>query len=133
MTARVLIAGLCFGALAGCVPGALVECPSNTEEIGGECLVACAIDDECLIGEVCDTAEHACVRGEGERPVITDLRAAESPVVRGRPVHLFYAAQNAVRVTIDHGTLASSTKTTGDVWTQPIDDTTEFEVVAFGP
>lgn len=133
MTERVLIAGLLLGTFAACVPSESIRCPDQTEEVTGSCLVACSVDEECLIGEVCDPGEGACVLGQGMRPSIVELRAEESPVARGRPVHLFFSVQDATRVSIDHSVLANSTKIVGDVWTQPIDESTTFELLAFGP
>src|SRR5690349_17733967 len=94
--------------VSACVPANDVSCPNTTVELAGACTVSCTLDDECLIGEVCDTRAGACTRGEGERPLILELRAEESSVAPGRPAHLYYSTSGATRVSIDNQVLATS-------------------------
>src|SRR5258705_13710800 len=111
-------------ATSACVPQGDVQCPKDTHHLGDECVVACAADDECLIGEICDPNAGACVNGSGDRPIISDLSAIETTVAPGRPVHLFYSVMNATHVAMDNHVLVTAEALNGDVWTKPIDQTT---------
>lgn len=133
MTVRVLIAGAVLSTLAACVPGASIDCPTHTDELFGACVVSCAADEECLVDEICDGQKRACLPGEGEQPVVIELRASHANVTRGRPVQIFYRVEGATRVEIDHQTLASTPELRGEVWTQPILEPTTLELIAFGP
>lgn len=132
MTVRVLIAGVALSTLVACVPGESIDCPTGTDELLGACLVSCSVDDECLVDEVCDEQKNACVPGEGEQPVVLELRASHTNVPRGRPVQIFYRVEGAKQVQIDNNTLLPTTDLSGDAWTQPLLENTWIELVAFG-
>lgn len=134
MKARLAAFSAATALFSGCIPTTDIDCPESTDQISGACLVRCSADDECLVGEVCDLGDGTgvCLAGLSERPVILDFSARVQTVARGRPVRLSYATSSAVRVSIDHGVLVSSSAASGVLWTNPLLETTTFKLTAYG-